>query len=90
MKGIEELVAYQEDIDICKITSDNSKADVIKARHLVWYLMFKTTGLSFDEIGDKYKKGHIAIRAGIKIVANRCVKSKEYREYVERLKAKLL
>ena len=89
MKGIEELVAYQEDIDVAKIKSDNSKADVIKARHLVWYLMFKTSGLSFEEIGDLYGRGHIAIRDGINRIKTRCTKSKEYREYVERLKSKL-
>ena len=89
MENIEEIVSYQEDVDIKLLRSSNVKSDVIKARHLLWYLIFKTSGLSFEEIGTNYNRNHLAIRDGVNRIKTRCTKSKEFREYVSRLIEKI-
>ena len=89
--SIEELVAYQEDVDIELLTSNaSSYGAVTSSRHLLWYLIFNTTDKSLIEIGEIYHRTHLMIRNGIRKIDDHCDKSKEFREYVGRLKAKLL
>jgi len=69
-------------MDLC---GHQQNADVVKPRHIAFWLARKTTGYSYPMISRVFKMNHTSIMYGVKQVENMRERNAKYRELTDGL-----
>lgn len=68
MEEIEIAVCDFLGVSLLQIRSRTRKMDIVKARFLCWYFIYKNLGWTFEKIGKEYSYDHSNVSHGVKSI----------------------
>jgi len=82
---IETRILQMLNVSIDDLLGHRRFKPFVSARHLIWYLLYNTTEITFQELGARYNRDHTTIIHGVYKIQDHIDSYPDFKLEVERL-----